>query len=73
MVLGVISGRLAPDFPRYGPGYRVDTNRQYVVSHIVGFDGDRRRGTGREGERAREKYKENVGAWIQALGFSVRL
>lgn len=53
MVLGVISGRLAPDFSRYGPGCRVDTNRQYVVSHIVGFDGDRRRGTGRERERGR--------------------
>jgi hypothetical protein len=50
----------------------VDTNQQHVVSHIAGFDGDRRRGKGR-GEREREKYKENVGAWIQALGFSVHL
>jgi hypothetical protein len=41
-------------------------------THIAGFDGDRRRENGR-GEREREKYKENVGARIQALGFSVHL
>jgi hypothetical protein len=50
MVLGVTSGRLAPDFPRYGLGYWVDTNQRHVVSHIAGFDGDRREG-GKERER----------------------
>ena len=68
MVLGVISGRLSPDSSLCGPGQLSGYQPAHVVSHIVGLDGWRMEDGG-----GGERYKDNVGAWIQALVFPVLL